>query len=337
MSTIMHNRTFCWLIFIASLCAGMLCVDQSAADIWTPQAGDVNLEETPRNTPEARFKHACGLVAAGQPDSALEILEDLIEEHPKASFIDKARYMQGLATYRDGDPWDAFEYLEILHEKHPDSSWAQEARNLQFEAAKAMGEDDMDDGVDLLDRLVEQGGPSAFIARCRKAKADLLYENKRYLPAKDAYLAVVDYHPQSRWVPECYLRVGQCELQLGMWLRLGVQHIERARKTLTHLVDLYGEQQVSQEAKETLERARRVEARENERIARFYIEDKHRPEAALPYLRYLLEEFPETESAGWAAEQVKRIRATLSSPTHDSFRKVSLSNSSSKKSEIPSK
>ena len=315
-----------------SLCLGGIHVDEASADIWTPQAGDVNLEETPRNTPEARFKHACGLVTAGQPDSALEILEDLIEEHPKADFVERARYVRALAVYRTGDPWDAFEYLEDFHAKHPESSWAQEARNLQLEAARVVGKDDMDDGVTLFDRLVEQGGPRVFIARCRKEKADLLYKNKRYLRAKDAYLAVVDYHPQSRWVSDCYLRVGQCELQLGLWLRLGVQHIERARKTLTHLVELYGEEEASQEAKAALERARQVEAEENERIARFYIEDVHRPEAALPYLRYLMEEFPETESAGWAAEQVKRIRDTLPSPPRNSFQKVSLWNSSSKRS-----
>jgi len=336
LSRTMFRRISFYAMLIISVCAAGVWVDGAAADTWTPQAGDVNLEETPRNTPQARFKHACGLVTAGQAGSALEILEELIEKHPDADFTGRARYVRGLAAYRYGEPWDAFEYLEDFLQQHPDSSWAQEARNLQLQAARTVGEDDMDDGVTLLDRLVKQGGPDVFIARCRKEKAELLYRNKRYLRAKDAYLAVVDYHPQSRWVPDSYLRVGQCELQLGLWLRLGLQHIERGRKTLAHLVELYGEEEATQEAKEALERARRAEAREIERIARFYIEDKHRPEAALPYLRYLMDEFPETKPAGWAAKQVKDIRNTLSSPPRDSFHKVSLSKSS-KKSQAPSK
>jgi len=295
-----------------------------ALEVWTPQSGEVELEELPRDTPEARFKHACALVAAGQSESAIPLLRALIEQHPGAEFAERARYTIGLALFSSGKYQEAFDELEGFLERYPDSGLEMDVRELQLEAARNEARSDLEGGLDMLDRLAAAARSDALAARYQKEKADLLLREGRYLWAKEEYFVLVDRYPRSALVPYCFLKVAECDLQLGRWLARGDEYLKKARRTLEEFVAVYREHELKEEAERKLSDAIVLEAEQNKRIALFYIERKKRPVAAVNYLFYIMGEFPGTEQARWAAETLEGILQVERTPLRGRFQKMEL-------------
>jgi len=285
-----------------------------SAEAWTPLAGEVGADDLPRQTQDARFKHACALVATGQYDNGIALLRSLIEERPGAEFAERARYMIGLALFSSGRYSRAFTELEGFLKLYPGTDLTKEARELQLRAALEIGKKNLHKGLALLDRLMELAPSDEFAARCQKQKADLALLAERYMLAKDAYQALVDQYPGSDWVPYCFRKMAECDLKLGLWLARGEEYFRRARKMLRDFVKRYRDYAPIEEVRRELARAEALEAEVNKRIAIFYIECEKRPTAAVNYLSYIRREFPHTDQAAWAAQALEDVLNSRKTP-----------------------
>ena len=297
-----------------------------ALEVWTPQSGEVDLEELPRDAPEARFRHACALVAAGQGKSALPLLRRLLEENPNAEFAESARYTTGMALLSAGEYQEAFDEMDAFLAHYPDSSFAVDARDLQLEAAGNQIGSDVEAGVALFDRLAAAAPAEAVGARARyqKEKADALLRHGRYLWAKAEYTALRDLSPGNELVMYSFVKEAECDLQLSQWLGRGDEYLKRARRTLSDFVAVYPEHELTEEAKEKLAQTQALEAEHNKGIALFYIKCKKRPGAARNYLLYIMHEFPETEDARWAERTLEEILKAEGTPLLGSIQKSEL-------------
>jgi outer membrane assembly lipoprotein YfiO len=290
-----------------ALLAVLLVPAVCATEVWTPQSGQAQLEDVPPDSPQGRFAHACALVASGQYGDGINMLRQLLENHPDADFAVRARYTIGLAQYGSGYYWDAFDHLKKFREDHPDSDLADDARELQMRCARETAAEDLDDGLALLEKLKSGTDDREFAARCQKIKGDLYFDARSYLFAKDEYNVLVRQFPESDWVPYCFYRMAVCELRLGEWLRRGTEHIEQARTTLDHFLQIYADHPLADKAREAYEKARLLESQWNAKFARFYL-GQDKPSAAAVYMQYLIENFPHTEEGKWAAKELKRIK-----------------------------
>jgi len=276
-------------------------------EVWTPETGSGDLEDVPPDSAQERFEHACGLVAAEQYSAGIQMLEDLVDQHPEADFVPRARYTIALARYGQEKHTTAYRRLQGFRSRYPDHELAESARQLQIKCLREVASRDVEDGLALLDEMVSEAQSSKRAGLYQKLRGDLYFEAKSYLFARDAYDRLVQDFPQSEWVPYAFHRMALCELRLGEWLGRGTEHIVKARRTLEHFLEVYSDHPLAEKARASLEEARALEAGWNAKHARYYL-DQDKPGSAAVYLKYILDNFPHTDHAEWAGEELERIR-----------------------------
>ena len=323
------------LALLAAAVAGRTC---GAVEVWMPETGEVNLDEVPRDSLEARFRHAAALIGAGDPMSGVLLLREFIAENPDAQWVEQARYMIAFGLFTDGRYKKAFREWGEFRARYPESEREDDAREMQLKAAILRAKEDLDDGLALFDELIadaqsrESAAPSReaaahwreFAVRCQKEKADEFMRAEDYLLAREEYAVVLEYDPDSAWAPYCWYKVAECELELNMWLRRGTEHLRRAGMAFRDFIAFYPEHELADKAREKLLQVDAEQAARYKVIAEYYLGPARRPTASLPYLQYLRTELPDTDEAKWAAEKMEEILADPSIPVKDRYRRLEL-------------
>jgi len=296
----------------------------SAVEVWTPQTGEVELEKTPRETAEARREHALALIGAGQWDSGIAELRDLIEADPDGEWVPEARFAIAQALLVQGDAVDAFDELEELRAAHEGTPLAKRARELQFRAARVQAERRLGPARKLYDRLMETAANSGEAALAQKDKADALFAAGRYLEAQDEYMALTDLYPYNEWVPYCMFKMAHCQWELARWLQLGMEGVREAERSFRDFVETFPTHSRAPDAREMMAEARGTRAELCREIAAFYIETRKRPWAAVNYLDYMLRELEGMPQAEWAAEELEKVKEQTHTPLRGTVRPLSL-------------
>lgn len=306
---------------LATAIAGRTC---GAIEVWMPETGEVNLDDAQRETPEARFKHAAALIGAGEPMSGVAQLRQLIAEHPDAPWVEQAGYLVAFGLLTGGRYEEAFEEWEEFLGRYPESKQKYGVREMQLKAAALRASENLHDGMGLFDHLISGAPTREFAAQCQKEKADAVMDAGDYLLARDQYVAVLDYDPDSPWAPYCWYKVAECDLRLAEWIQRGMEHLELARRAFRDFMEVFPEHKLADEARENLKRVQSEQAARYKMIAEYYLSPGGRPTAALPYLRYIKAELAETEEAKWAAEKIEQFLADPSVPVRGRYRKLNL-------------
>jgi hypothetical protein len=292
-------------------------------EVWTPQTGEVVLEQGPRDTAEQRRRHAFALIGTGEWAGGVAELRDMIRSEQDAPWVGDARLAIARALLGAGKYRQAFDELQDLTPAGASSELAAMARDLQFGIARAAARDDIDGALPMYDHLVDSAKPEDS-AYARKEKADALFGAGRYLDAEDQYLDVATIMPQNEWVPYCWYKAADCEWQLAQWLGLGSDRVGGAARLLSDFAAKYPDSPYRQEAQQKVDQARRKQAEMCRQVAVFYTESKRRSWAAVGYLDYIRQEFADTAEAAWAAEQLEQSRKGALAPLRGSFRELPL-------------
>jgi outer membrane protein assembly factor BamD (BamD/ComL family) len=205
-----------------------------AIDVWTPETGEVQLEELPRQSVEARRQHALALIGAGQWAGGVAELRELMAAEPNAEWVPEARFAIARGLLAGGRGAEAFDELENFLTQHPDSPLAVRVRPLQFSAAREEATADVGSGAELYERLMDIAADAddpAMGALAQKEMADAFFDARWYLDAEDQYLAFISFFPSSEWVPYCWYRVAECEWEMSQWLDLGLEHSQVAEQS----------------------------------------------------------------------------------------------------------
>ncbi|MHC4480457.1 MAG: outer membrane protein assembly factor BamD [Planctomycetota bacterium] len=294
------------LVLVAALAAAV--PGSLAMEIWTPETGEVDLEEQPRDSDQARRRHALALMGAGQWAGGLAQLRALIAAEPDAEWVPGARFAIARALLAAGRPREAFDECRELGASYADAPFAGRARGLQFTAARLAAGEDPFAAEGLYDWLRDTASTQQEAARAQKAKADAFFRERLYLEAEFHYRVFIEDFPRSEWVSYCSFRIAECKWETARWLRLGLEDLGVAERDFRYFVRRYPGDPLTEEAEQKAADARRDRAALNWDIARFYIEDAGRPWAAVSYLEALAEEFPGTSEAEQAEQELARIR-----------------------------
>jgi outer membrane protein assembly factor BamD (BamD/ComL family) len=310
-------------ILLVLLCAAALAAEQAAAmEVWTPETGEVELEAMPRDDLDSRRRHATALIGAGQWAGGVAELRTLLREHPDAAWAPEARMALARGWLALGRPTKAFGELAELLARWPEAELAPQARAAQFTCARLAGAEDVDEGVALYERIIERSEDRDEAALAQVKMADLFLEARRYLDAEAEYLALVNFFPDSRWVPHAWYHAALCRKGLAEWLELGLEDVVTARRHLEDFLQRFPGHESAEEAREALEQVRRREARLNIEIARYYARAERRPWAGAPYLRYVQEELAGTPEAQEAAAELARLRQQAAAPLRGGLREL---------------
>lgn len=312
------------LLAAAALVCPVLLTPADAMEVWTPQTGEVDLEERPRQDPEDRFRHATAMLAAGETEGAVRHLRSLIKKHPDAEWTEKAHFLLGMALYNDGRYKAAYKTWTDFRRKYPDSERTERVFALQRKAAIQRSGRNVKKGMAMFDHLSEAAPDREAGALTHKARADALLHAGKYLRASDQYLALIDYYPDSRWVPYAWYQMGVCHLELAEWVGRGTEHLEEAERRLEDFVRNFPDHEYADDAREKLEEARALRAEKHRRVALYYMGPAKRPSAALPYLRYIQRALPESKQARWATENIQEILEQRGAPVQGQMHQMSL-------------
>ncbi len=311
----------------APLVLAVLCLawaTAGAVEVWTPQTGEVNLDEPVEDNVESRLQHAYALIGARQWAGAIPQLRKLLKESPEAEWAGEARLMLARALMQAEDYEAAFEELGRLTGGYPDGERALRAREMQYEAARRQAARDLSSAFRMYNQVAEQADDPTEAADVQRRKADAAFEHGNPVKAKNEYLALIDFYPDSKWVPYGWYQVARCEYRVATWLQLGMERLRRAERALRDFVELYPEHNLTPEAEEKLTEVRGTLAQTSARVARFYIRGENRPWAALNYLEHVMREFPEGSYREWAEEKIRQIKEDMDGPPRGETREVPL-------------
>ena len=306
-----------------------------ATDVWTPDTGDVKLEELPRDTAEAQFRHASALIAAGQAKSGVNILRSLLKDNPKADWAEKAHYTLALGLFVEGKYEDAFEEWQEFRMRHPLSESGPAALDMQLAAANQLAREDLDPALKLYDRLLVLAPDKEFEARCQKDKADAMLAAGKPLEASHEYLALIDYHPDSQWVPYAWYRIAQCYLATAKWIGRGSQYLEDAGRGYQDYLDSFPNHAMAEQAKQELSEVRALQAQTYMEAAYYYLGPGRKPTAALAYISLTKEAVPGSAQSRWADEKTREVLAGEQAPLRGQVQKMPLKGVSAPKPQEP--
>jgi outer membrane protein assembly factor BamD (BamD/ComL family) len=300
------------LLAVLSLAAALwLCTRTAPAiEAWAPGAGEIDLNKLPRETQDEKFHHAVGLIVAGQADSGVNELRELLAEKPDAPWAEQARYMIAFGLLKARKYEKAFEESEKFRGLYPESGLKEEAFQLQLRAAALRTREDQDAGVALFNRLVANAPSRESAVYCQKEKADAIMEAGDFMAARLEYLTLIELG-DTQWHAYGYYKIAECDFRLAQWLRLGTEHLQRARNEYEDFVRTFPEHKLAGEAKQDINRVKADVASQYRQIADYYLRIAKRPSAAVPYLHSIITEAPGTEQAAWAAERLQEVVATL--------------------------
>jgi len=324
MSDVTARRRLGRALAVATALLMAVAATAGAVEVWMPQTEEVDLDELPRDTVEARFKHAAGLIGGGQPISGVNQLRELLEEEPEAEWAEEAHYLIALGLLSEGRNEVAFKECEALLERYPDTTRRDEAYEIQLNAARQRTLENVTDGHELYDRLALRAPSEEFELRCQKEKADATFEAEAYLTARDEYLAFVDYYPDSVWVPYCWYKMAECDLEMASEHQGGTELPERAQETFEAFKEFFPEHALAEEAAEKVAEAADLQAASYREIAEYYMGPGKSPTSALPYLEYITKELSETDQADWAAAKIEEIMANEPIPLRGRFKECDL-------------
>ncbi len=302
------------------LAALMVCsaAPTQAMEVWTPETGEVLLEALPRQSEQARLRHALALLGAGQVAGGRAELRELIKANPQAEWVHDAVFAMGRAMFAAGEYELAFRELQAL----PPESGTR-VRALQFAIAEEASQHDLDAGLRMYDGLIETA-PEEEGAYALKERADALFEAGHYLDAEDGYMSIIRFHDDKALIPACWYMVAQCQWEMARWLGLGLERLKAAETLFTDYLETFPDDEHVSTARETRDEVRAQQAGLYRQICRFYSERDQRPWAALNYLELLATEYADTAEGRWAAEELKRRERGRAAPAVGEFRRMDL-------------
>jgi len=295
-----------------------------AIEVWTPQTGQTDIDALPRETPEAKRKHALALIGAGEWAAGIFQLRELIAADPGGAWIPEARLAIGRALVASEEPAEAFNDMDAFLKQYAGSPLAAQARQIQITAAYVETALDKEAGMALFDRLVNSAENRQEAATVQRQKADALFDSEHFQDAQAEYMALINLFPDSEWASYAWFRVADCEWELAVRLSLGVERSQMAEQEYREFVERYPTDSRVPEARKRIEEARGDRASLNWQIALFYIHVAGRPWAAVPYLEYIAQQFPESPEAKLAAEELKRIKKELPAALRGEVREFAL-------------
>jgi outer membrane protein assembly factor BamD (BamD/ComL family) len=284
----------------------------------------MSLEELPRDTPEAKRRHALGLLGAGELSGGIPELRELMAAEPGAGWIPDARLAIARSLVAAGRYREAFDEFEAIVKEHGDHPVAPMAAEGRYTAARLLCREDMTAGALLYDRIITGDEDRSDQLRALQEKADAYFAAGRFLDAKLEYLSLyTDYGPNERQAYAHYM-AAQCEWRTAEWLDLGLEQVQAAEASLRGFARSRPDDVHAAEARQLADEAKQRRAEINWQIALYYRDVEQKPWASINYLKYVADRFPGTNAAGWAQVELDKADAALEAPLRGTIRSMEL-------------
>lgn len=318
-----HRLFFIWAAVFVFLMPGSVMSVVSAGGSWSPDAGVVDPAIAPDGGEDDQFRYAVGLLNSGFTRQGIRQLERFLRQHPDSARVEAANYHLGLAHLQRENYEEAFDYLGSFAASASHKDEVKIARRLQLECAIAVGERNIREARPLFEELASAVGGD-FAAECRLTLADLLFSRRRFHEALDAYLNFIDYHPVHEDVAEAWFYVAACHYELALRVARGRELLQSAKSALHDFLVNFPNHGRADEAEEMLAEINRREAERTVEVADYYLRVRRNPHAALDYLKWVEESYPDIAPAKRARMNIDAIKDAHGVPASGGYIKLPL-------------
>jgi outer membrane assembly lipoprotein YfiO len=266
------------------------------------------------------------LLAARRSREAKKRIIEWTKTNPTAPDRDRGLFLLSEAYSQTGDKVRAFYHLDELMDYYPESRLYFPALEKQFDIAdrfltgykrRFLGIPFLtteDEGVEILFRIQERAPGSPIAERSLLRTADYYYDSSQFDLASDAYGVYARSYPRSPEVPRVRLRQAFASLAQFRGLRFDATPVIDAKAQLQDIQAEYPQLAERENVADVLERIEGILAARVAQTADFY-RRTNEPGASAYTLKYLLENYPDTEEAPRAREALARLpQSALEAP-----------------------
>ncbi len=285
--------------------------------VWTKETNKwVNPKYAVKETPFEQLEYALSLYQAEEYKNAIPEFKKLIRYYPRSREAADAQYYVGASWEAMGNAPEAFKTYQEVIEKYPFSERCAEIVRKQYDMTVNLfeGKDNRgnlvkfagdDYAVVEMFKTVIKNAPYGDLAPPSRYKIGLyLMENNMYREARDEFEKVVNDYPETRWAQAAQYQIAISDTKRSADAAYDQKITQEAVNEFSDFVKKYPQAQLSDEAKDQIQKLRDREAESHFLIARFY-EKNQKYTSALVYYQTIVDDF---KNSKWTAAALKKIR-----------------------------
>lgn len=299
---------------------GGAAVPAQAFWVWTPETNKwVNPKYAVKDTPKEQFEFAMGFFEAKDYKEAIREFRKLLKNYPRSVEAPDAQFYIGKVFEAEGDLMGAFKHYQKVVDRYPFSERSGDIVQQQYDIAVKMLEGEQERGMlkeiisgsgpdyDVIEvfRTVIKNAPYGPLAAVSQYKIGLyLMEKGMYPDARDEFEKVINDYPSSEWVKAAQYQIAVADSKRSVDAEYDQRITASAKEEFQDFLEVYPDAELSDKAKDEIERLKDKEAENNFVIAQFY-EKQKRFESAKIYYQIVVDQYPTSK---WSSKSLKRIR-----------------------------
>ena len=275
--------------------------------VWSNETGWVDPGQLSRETVDQKFRYAITLMVNEEYVSAIGMFKGIIKNNPGSEFADESQINIGKAYYLLGDYGNAFEAYEQLIEQNPGTGRLKELLEKEFQVGVAQMKTSERGAIRVFEKIVERN-PLGFVAIDAQVKiADSYYQLRQFEDAKDAYLSVIENHPNSEWVPYAQYRIPYCNLSNIRIQERNYDLLSQSRRGFDEYIANNPQGTLVPSTNKLIDEIDIAIAERDFKTGEFYLRRK-RPDSGAIYFESVMKEYPHTEWADKSKEKMEMLK-----------------------------
>lgn len=288
--------------------------------IWTPRSQSfIDPKYAVMDTPKDQFDWAMELFEQGDFEQAAREFRSLVYHYVDSEYAPDAQYYSGRATEEAGKYYRAFKEYQKTIDLYPFSDRIEDIVRRQYFIAQMFQKKDtprimelelsfsLDRAVEIYQNVIDNMPYGEYAEKALFEKASCYRRMRKHSEAIGVYDRLITDYPNSSLVPEARYQLAFAKYEAS----LESDYDQRLTREALEAFERLKETGISREKIEKIERAE-LELQERKAtsqldVADFYFRQR-RYDSALMYLKRVVENYPQTQSAEKAQEQIDRIQ-----------------------------
>lgn len=311
----MLKRIFLILFFVLAFAA-----PGRAFWIWTPESGKwTNPKYSVKETPGEQLRHALGFYKSKNYKKAVEELQKLLKNYPRAREAADAQYYIARIYEEQDQLAAAFKNYQIVIDKYPFSERSAEIVKRQYTIGNELMEGKgkrntfvnavVGGDYDVVEvfRAVIKNSPYGEYAPAAQYKiGQYLLEKQLYQEARDEFEKTINDYPDSEWAKAAKFQIALSDAKRSSGAQYDQKITAAALNEFKEFVKKFPDAQLTEKAKDHIDTLHEKEAESNFLIAQFY-EKQKQYDAAKIYYNTIVDSYPDTSWSRKALEKIRRL------------------------------
>ncbi len=317
-----------FIIFIFVLLCIFIGVNEAAAFwVWTPKTQKwINPKYAPKDTPEKQYDYAMGFYERGEYKKAAVEFEKLINNFEGSSLVPDAGYYGGLSFEKDKDYYKAYLLYNRVISQYPNSKRNPQIIEHMYNIGilflngakrKIMGFEvlpALTTSQQIFLSIITHAPYSGYGDDAQFQLGQAYKKMGNYSMAVEAFEDLLKKHSDSSLTDRAQYEIAICSLQASKPAAYEQETTEKAIKEFEDFMDESPPDDLKREAQEALIELQGRKAKHDYDIAKYY-ESRREYVSALIYYELVVNNYPKTEWARLAKNQIKIIQKKVNGKT----------------------